>query len=290
MRKIFVLLAIFIILIVILVVFLLNNRGDNGQLPVLSGTVEAVAIDLAFKSGGRVESISIDEGQSVSLGDTVAELSHDEILAQIRQADDQIEAAKAQQRSMVVEKEAARRNLGKVINLIPTGAATSGQKEDLEDKIRGLDAAIDAASSSVKAARSRADYLRAVFENEFIIAPAGGTVISRLAEPGEVLSPGQKIITIADLDNLEIRVYLPETLLGKVRLGQNALINIDSHPGETFDGVVTRISDKAEFTPKNIQTKQERIKTVYGITIGSSGHNGILKPGMPCDVTIPPAP
>jgi len=98
--------------------------------------------------------------------------------------------------------------------------------------------------------------------------------------------PGAAVITIADLDDLTIKVFLPEIHLGTVKLGQEVEIQIDSHPERSFPGVIKHISDKAEFTPKNIQTKEERVKQVFAIEISSSSHNGILKPGLPCDVVI----
>jgi HlyD family secretion protein len=273
--------------IVILVALYLGRRnGNDVENLLLSGTAEAVEVDLAFKVGGRVDYISYDEGDYITEGDTVSELTHREIEARISRARDQLEALEANRRSLVVGKETAARNLRKIENLIPSGGATVGQKEDLDDKIRGIEASIDAAGSSIQAAKSEIEYLRINYENEFLIAPINGTVLLRLAEPGEVVNSGQTILTLADLTDLEIKVFLPEIFLGRIRNGQKAAINVDSHPGETFEGSVTRISERAEFTPKNVQTRQERVKTVYAVTVTTSDHGGIIKPGMPCDVRL----
>lgn len=286
MKRIFVIIGAFVILIVILTVYLTGSRTADGGVLVLSGTVEAVEIDLAFKTSGRVDYIIFEEADDISKGDTISELTHREITAQIQLAEDQINMARARLKTFRVEMETVQRNLKKVNNLLPSGGATVGRKEDLEDKIRGLNASIEAAQSAVKSAISQRDYLHVIYENEFLISPIDGTVLLKSAEPDEILSPGQPVLTVADLGNLKIKVYIPESFLGKIVHGQPVEIEVDSHPGEIFEGKISRISDKAEFTPKFIQTKQERVKTVFAVTISTSDHGGVLKPGIPCDVTI----
>lgn len=286
MKKIVIPLLLLVVAIILVALYLGRRNGGGVENLLLSGTAEAVEVDLAFKVGGRVEYIRHDEGDSIAAGDTISELTHREIEARISRARDQLKAMEASRRSLEIEKETAARKLRKVENLIPSGGATVGQKEDLEDKIRGIEASIDAAGSSIQAAKSEVEYLRINHENEFLIAPINGTVLLRLAEPGEVVNPGQTILTLADLTDLKIKVFLPEIFLGRVKNGQKAGIRVDSHPGETFEGSVTRISQRAEFTPKNVQTRQERVKTVFAVTVSTSDHGGIMKPGMPCDVRL----
>jgi len=241
---------------------------------------------MAFKTGGQIDSIKFDEGDEVAQGDTVAELTHREIKAQIQLANDRIAAARARLQALKIEKEASERNLRKVINLIPAGGATQNQKEDLEDKIRGLDASIEAASSEIKSAISQKDLLLVNLDNEYLVSPIAGDVLLRSSEPGEIASPGQTVLTLIDRTRLKIKVYIPENFLGRIKVGQKVGIAIDSFPDSAFPGDIINISDKAEFTPKNIQTQQERVKTVYAVTVSSDDHGGVLKPGMPCDVRI----
>jgi HlyD family secretion protein len=285
-KRIFILIAVFVILLVILGVYLSNTNSENGGIIEYSGTVEAREVELSFKAAGRLEYIKYDEGDNIAEGDTVAELSHNEILAQIQMSDDAILSAKAQLRSLKVEKESVQRNLKKVNNLIPSGGATVGKKEDLEDRIRGLDAAISAGSSGIKAAESKKEYLQVLYENEYLISALSGTVLIRSMEQGEVVNPGQTVLTVADLQRLDIKIYVPEEFLGKIRQDQNVIIKVDSYPDKDLNGIISKISDKAEFTPKSIQTKQERVKTVYAVTIRADNSGGILKPGMPCDVIL----
>jgi len=285
-KRIFIIIGIFAVLIIVLIAYLSTNRSVDSNSLELSGTVEATEIDMAFKTGGQIDSINFDEGDQVAEGDTVAELTHREIKAQIQLANDRIAAARARLQTLKIEKEASERNLRKIINLIPAGGATQNQKEDLEDKIRGLDASIEAASSEIKSAISQKDLLLVNLDNEYLLSPIAGDVLLRSSEPGEIASPGQTVLTLIDRSRLKIKVYIPENFLGRIKVGQNAGIVVDSFPDKVFPGEITNISDKAEFTPKNIQTRQERVKTVYAVTVSSSDHGGVLKPGMPCDVRI----
>jgi len=285
-KRIFFIIGVFAVLLIILILYLTGKRSADASSLELSGTVEAVEIDLAFKAGGRIAYMKYDEGDKVAEGDTVAELTHQEIEAQIQLAEDLISAARARLKSLKIEKETAERNLKKVANLVPAGGATEAQKEDLQDNIRGLEAAIEAASSEIESAKSRKDLLLINFENEYLTSPISGVVLLRSAEPGEIARQGQTILTVIDYSRLKIKVYVPEEYLGRVKTGQSAGIIIDSFDDKIFPGVITNISPKAEFTPKNIQTKKERLKTVYAVTVSSSDHDGVLKPGMPCDVII----
>lgn len=286
MKRIFIIIGVFAVLIVILVAYLSTQRYAASNILELSGTVEATEIDLAFKTGGKIDLINFDEGDEVAAGDTVAELTHREIKARVQSAEDNIAAARARLKSLEIEKESAERNLKKVINLLPAGGATQNQKEDLEDKTRGLDAAVKAASSELKSAISQKDLLLVNLDNEYLISPISGDVLLRTSEPGEIANPGQTVLTLIDRSRLKIKVYIAEKLLGRIKVGQKADIMIDSFPDSLFPGEIINISDKAEFTPKNIQTREERVKTVYAVTVSSGDRNGILKPGMPCDVLI----
>jgi HlyD family secretion protein len=117
-------------------------------------------------------------------------------------------------------------------------------------------------------------------------APFDGVVLVRQAELGEVVSPGTPIVTLADLDHLWVRVYVPETDLGKVKLGQVVNVHTDSFPDKTYAGRVSFISSEAEFTPKSVQTEKERVTLVYRLKVDMDNPRHELKPGMPADVEI----
>jgi HlyD family secretion protein len=119
-----------------------------------------------------------------------------------------------------------------------------------------------------------------------ISAPTAGVVLRKNIEAGETVQAGVPVFTIGDMVAPWIKVYVKEDKLGMVKLGQKAGVTTDSYPGKVYDGTVTYISSEAEFTPKNVQTQEERVKLVFGVKISVQNENGELKPGMPADVKI----
>jgi multidrug resistance efflux pump len=119
---------------------------------------------------------------------------------------------------------------------------------------------------------------------EMIHTPLAGVVLYRHVEPGEVASAGAPLLTVIDPDNLQLTVYVPEDRYGRIKLGQALPVSVDSFPGETFTGTVTHIADQAEFTPRNVQTTDNRKTTVFAVRLDLPPSGGKLKPGMPADV------
>jgi HlyD family secretion protein len=111
-------------------------------------------------------------------------------------------------------------------------------------------------------------------------------IVTRNVESGEVVNPGTPVVTVANIDELWMNVYVPETQTGRVKLGQAVRIYVDSFPGEEFKGKVTYISAESEFTPKTIQTAEERVKLVYRVKVSLENTGQRLKPGMPADAEI----
>ena len=111
-------------------------------------------------------------------------------------------------------------------------------------------------------------------------------VISRNVEPGETVNPGREVIAISDLSRVDLKIYVPETQIGKIRPGARADVKIDTFPDKTFSGVVAFVSPEGEFTPKIIQTKKERVKLVYLVKISIDNPSRQLKAGMPADARL----
>jgi HlyD family secretion protein len=111
-------------------------------------------------------------------------------------------------------------------------------------------------------------------------------VLLQNVESGEVVNPGTPVVTVGDIDALWMNVYIPETRTGLVKLGQPVRVSVDSFPGEAFMGSVTFISSESEFTPKTIQTEEERVKLVYRVKVSLENTQQKLKPGMPADAEI----
>jgi HlyD family secretion protein len=118
-------------------------------------------------------------------------------------------------------------------------------------------------------------------------SPIDGRVLTRTVERGERVEPGTPLFTLVDLDRLYVKIYVPEPSIGKVALGQEARVSVDAYPGRAFPARVSRVSQEAEFTPKNVETREERVKLVFAVEVAlAENPGGVLKPGMPADATI----
>ncbi len=148
-------------------------------------------------------------------------------------------------------------------------------------------AEIAVAEAQVRLAQSALALIDAQRAQLTLTAPRAGVITTRVINPGELAVPGATLLKLTDLDRVTLRVFIPETQIGRVQLGQNAIVSIDSVSDE-FAGTVTYIANEAEFTPKNVQTKEERVNLVYAVEVTLDNPAHILKPGMPADVEIMP--
>jgi len=147
-------------------------------------------------------------------------------------------------------------------------------------------AAMDQAQTGIKTAEANLALLDTQMKKLAVYAPMDGVVLTRNVEPGEFVQPGAVALTIADLNNLTITVYVPEDQYGKIALGQKATVTIDAFPSESFNAEVIHIADQAEFTPRNVQTVEGRSSTVFAIKLKVTDPTGKLKIGMPADVVF----
>jgi multidrug resistance efflux pump len=152
--------------------------------------------------------------------------------------------------------------------------------------VEGARSQLEAAKTAVNQVQAQLSEIDAQMEKLVVPAPLDGVVLVRSVQPGEVAQAGMTTMTIAKLDKLTVTVYISEDRYGEVSLGQSASLSVDSFPDETFSATVTRIADQAEYTPRNVQTKEERQTTVYAVELSVENPDGKLKPGMPVDVTF----
>jgi HlyD family secretion protein len=145
---------------------------------------------------------------------------------------------------------------------------------------------IEQAAAKAELARQTLALAETKLTQATLISPQSGIIISKALEIGEYARPGAAVVTIANLEEVYLRAYITETELGKVKIGSKVEVSIDSYPDRKFAGVVSYISSEAEFTPKTIQTKQERVRLVYRIKVKIPNLDLILKPGMPADAVI----
>jgi len=142
------------------------------------------------------------------------------------------------------------------------------------------------AETAVKQAEAALQLVDLQIEKLQIYSPISGVILTRTIDPGEILAAGYSAFTVGDLSHLTVTVYLPEDKYGQITLGDIAELTIDSFPDETFEAVILRIADEAEYTPRNVQTQEERQNTVYAIELAVKNEDGKMKPGMPADVVF----
>jgi len=140
--------------------------------------------------------------------------------------------------------------------------------------------------SQVKQAQAAADLLKVQLEKMTLTAPTSGLVMERTVHRGEMATAGATLMTIANLDEVTLTIYIPEDEIGKVKVGQTVEVSVDSFPGKVFEGQVNYIASEAEFTPKNVQTKEERVNMVFAVKVEIPNPKHELKPGMPADAVI----
>jgi HlyD family secretion protein len=310
------------VLPIIALAALLGCNGDRAI--VSSGTVEATEADLGFQVPGRLDSVAVREGDLVAAGRDLAWLDRRELAARRRAAESQRTAAAARlaelERGFRLEevgqaREAARaaaerladarREVERARRLFEGGAISRRQLETAETAVTVADAQhagaieqltllqtgprseqIAALVAQADAAVSQAD---AALAQTVITAPFAGRVTIRHREPGETVGAGVPVLTLADLDDRWVRIYVPGPEVGRLAVGQRAEITADAYPDRRYPGEVVFIAEEAEFTPRNVQTAEERVQLVYRVKVrvlADSTHD--LKPGLPADVRFAP--
>ncbi len=153
-------------------------------------------------------------------------------------------------------------------------------------KIDAIKQDIDVASAQISAARASLNQTSIQLDYTRLMSPTDGVITSRNIEPGETVTPGREVITVSDLSRVDLKIFVDETEIGKVKPGQKANVKIDTFPDKTYTGIVSFISPEGEFTPKIIQTKKERVKLVYLVKISIANPDFQLKAGMPADAWL----
>jgi HlyD family secretion protein len=308
-----------------LTAFLASCSGDPPGTIRASGTVEATEADLGFQMAGRIDWVGPRMGDSVRAGQEVARLDQRELRARKRAAEAQVEAARALLVEMttgsrpeeIAEGRAAlrgaeqrlvdaRRDLERTRRLFEGGAVSQEMLDKAETAAETAQAATDqarerltlleegprqervaaqrAAVAQVEAAVAQVE---AALSNSVVTVPFPGIVTLRHREPGETVSPGAPVLTVMDPEDRWVRIYVREDRVGAVRLGQRATITSDTFAERTYRGEVIFISSEAEFTPRNVQTTEERVKLVYAVKVQiTEDPSHDLKAGIPADVVL----
>ncbi len=253
-RRRLILLVAVVILVILGFGYYYYKNLNNNQLTA-SGTIEVTDVTVSSKVVARVLDVKVDEGSQVRQGDTLADLDPSELQQAVNSA---------QARYQIAKDDYAR------------------NKQLYADRMISPQQ-YDAAASAQDVAKAALDIAQIQLGNATVKAPLTGVILVKAIEPGELAAVGTPIVTMADLSTVKLVVYLAEENVGKVSLGENVAVSVDSYPGRQFAGKITYISDQAEFTPKAIQTKEERTTQVFGVKIEIPNPDQKLKPGMPAD-------
>lgn len=302
-----------------------NSKGSAEGI-ILSGTVEARETALAFQVTGRIARLLVDEGHTVKSGDEIALLVDDDYALALQRVraeaaaaqaalavleagsrGQELKVAEAALEKALAEQRFAEEDVARIASLIKKKLASQEQldlarlrrdvaqasmrqaRQNLlllqegprKEEIARARAELEARTNAVKTAERQLAYTR-------LVSPVSGIVSLREAEAGEVVSAGQPVFKVAELARPWVRAYLNESDLARVRLGQSARVTVDGLPGKQFNGILSFISPKAEFTPKSVETRELRVDLVYRVKIDLEDPQGILKLGMPADVALEP--
>lgn len=285
-----------------------------------SGHIEATEVRIAAKVGGRLAELPFQEGASVKAGEVVARFETVDIEHELARARAELAAAEARLALLVagtrredldraaaevarVEADlaGARRDVERLDGLATRGSATEKARDDARTRLAVLEKALAAARAEqarakagprpqeIAQARAQRDAAAAVaatvrqrLADATVTAPRDGVITQRAAEPGEVLAPGALLVVLTDIERPWLTVWLDEPSLSRIRLGERARVRVDGH-ADAFEGTVSYIAKVAEFTPKNVQTPEERARLVFRVKLALANPDGVFKPGMPAD-------
>ena len=279
-------LAVAVVVIALVVALVVSARPGRRGDSELSGTIEAYEVQVASRVAARVAAVRCDEGQRVKTGDTLLILDDADYRNAALAAQAQLRSAQAGLSAMQSRAALADSSLARLRRLFLTGSLTRQELDRTESDAKAADEALAAARTAVDAAGAQANIAQARLSDCAVIAPVSGTVTTVAFRAGETVAAGSVPVTIIDLDQTWLNVYLPERLLGRVHLGDSCRVRVDAYPKRNFIGTISFIAEKAEFTPKDIQTREERINQVYRLKIALPNPDRVLKPGMPADADL----
>jgi HlyD family secretion protein len=319
----FIITYLFILLPVFLFSSGCGNDKENNTINA-SGTIESVDVTVSSKSTGQIKRLLVDEGSHVKSGDLLVEIDHDLLDIQLRQAEANVEFANAQLKLLIsgsrkedvrqsedalkqakINLEQSKIDKERMDKLYGAGSITKKQLEDAQTKydltLSQYNSAnenlqkikriarpeeIEQSRANVKKNIAAVDLLKQNIEDSKIYAPVNGIISKKYVEAGEMVSLNTSLLKLSDLETVNLMIYVNEVELGKVKLGQKADITIDTYKDKVYNGKIIFISPEAEFTPKTIQTQDERTKLVFGVKIEIPNAQFELKPGMPADAKI----
>ncbi len=288
--------------------------APHAKAPGVSGTIEADEVHVASRYGGRVERIFAREGAALTNGQVIAELDAAELRAmrdfaaatlaewEAGPRPQEIAAAKSDWEAVTAELDFARADEKRARELFAARTATEAERDRAVTRVATLEKNAAAAKSRydlllagtrperLAQARARLAEIDAQLREMRIVAPTNCVLEVLSVKAGDVVPPHREVATLLLTQHLWVRVFVPEPWLGHLQLNETAQVRVDSFPDQEFEGRVEQISRAAEFTPRNVQTVDERIKQVFGVKIWLPNKDDQLRAGMSADVVFPNVP
>jgi HlyD family secretion protein len=271
-------------------VLLFSLAACQQRTDAVSGTIEVDEVHVAPRSGGRVEQLLGLEGDTLHAGQPLARLVAPELQARRDLAQAQIDTAMRDADAHAAQLEFMRADARRQEDLLRTKTVSPSEAERARSAASAEEKNLEAARMRIVQARAQLAEIDAELRELNVLAPNDCVIEVLNVKVGDVLAPNQELATLILPQHLWVRVYVPEPWLGYIKLGETVRARVDSFPGEDFTGTVEQINRQAEFTPRNVQTVEDRIRQVFGVKIRLQNHDDKLRAGMSADVVFPNVP
>src|SRR5947209_2671848 len=256
----------------------------------VSGTIEVDEAHVGPRSSGRVEKIFAQEGDRLHEGQMIAQLEARELRARRDLAAAQIDTAIRDADAAAAQLEFLRSDAKRQKDLLARKVVSPNDAERADSAAKTQEKNLEAAQMKVIQARAQLADMDAQLKEMQVVAPAESILEVLNVKVGDVLPANGEVATLLLPQHLWVRVYVPETWLGRIKLGEQVRVRVDSFPGQDFPGEVEQINRQAEFTPRNVQTVGDRIKQVFGVKVRLPNNDDHLRAGMAADVYFPNVP
>ncbi len=275
---------------VLLCLLLCSLAACRPRVQPASGTIEVDEVHVAPRTGGRVVELFAREGDTLKSGAKIARLVAPEMQARRDLAQAQIETARRDADAHEAQLEFMRADARRQEDLLRSKTVSPSEAERARSAAVAEEKSLDAARMRIVQTRAQLSEIEAELRELDVDAPNDCVLEILNVKVGDVLAPNQEVATLILPQHLWVRVYVPEPWLGHLKLGQSVHARVDSFPGEDFAGMIEQINRQAEFTPRNVQTVEDRIRQVFGVKIRLQNHDDKLRAGMSADVVFPDVP
>lgn len=264
------------------------------------GRIEGTEVTVASEVTGRVRESALVEGAQIEAKQVLVRLDDADIRTQLERAQAERAAAGGERERLERELRTARHHLETARTddrryeaLLRERTIPAQRREqaanalaEAEGRVATLSTAITQADARIAALDKSVELARSQLTKTVITAPLSGTILTRSIQAGELATPGRPIATLVDLKRVELKVYVPESEVGKLRLGSEARVRTDAFPDRLIEARIARVDAQAQFTPRDVHMPDERARLVFGVTLSLDNPQGLLKPGMPVDAWI----